>query len=133
MRKMGKSYNNFINIFLPEKELKKVVMGIQTDSKPLEAPKDPDDDIPFALYKVIGTPEQTEELRKKYLAGNFGYGHAKTALFELIMDRFKNERDAYTRYMNDKGELKKELKKGEDKARAIATPVLARVREVLGF
>jgi tryptophanyl-tRNA synthetase len=133
MRKMSKSYNNFINIFLPEKELKKVVMGIQTDSTPLEAPKNPDDDIPFSLYKVIGTSEQTEELRKKYLAGNFGYGHAKTALFELIMERFKNEREAYTRYMNDKALLKSELKKGEDKARAIATPVLNRLREVLGF
>jgi tryptophanyl-tRNA synthetase len=133
MRKMSKSYNNFINIFLPEKELKKVIMGIQTDSTPLEAPKNPDDDIPFALYKVIGTAEQTAALRKKYLAGNFGYGHAKTALFELILDRFKNEREAYTRYMNDEALLKSELKKGEDKARTIAQPVLARVREVLGF
>ncbi len=133
IRKMSKSYKNFINIFLPEKELKKVVMGIETDSTPLEAPKNPDNDIPFALYKVIGTAEQTEELRKKYLAGNFGYGHAKTALFELIMDRFKNEREAYSRYMSDKALLKAELKKGEDKARAIATPVLNRVREVMGF
>lgn len=133
MRKMGKTYKNFIDIFLPEKELKKVIMGIQTDSLPLEAPKNPDDDIPFALYKVIGTPEQTEELRKKYLAGNFGYGHAKTALFELIMDRFRNERDAYTRYMNDKGLLKAELKKGEDKARAISAPVLARARKIIGY
>ena len=133
MRKMSKSYNNYINIFLPEKQLKKVIMGIETDSTPLEAPKNPDNDIPFALYKVIGTAEQTEELRKKYLAGNFGYGHAKTALFELIMDRFKNEREAYTRYMNDKALLKAELKKGEDKARVIATPVLERVREVMGF
>jgi tryptophanyl-tRNA synthetase len=133
MRKMSKSYNNFINIFLPEKELKKVVMGIQTDSTPLEAPKNPDNDIPFSLYKVIGTAEQTEELRKKYLAGNFGYGHAKTALFELIMDRFKHEREAYNRYMNDKALLKSELKKGEDKARAIAAPVLKKVREVIGY
>jgi tryptophanyl-tRNA synthetase len=133
MRKMSKTYNNYINIFLPEKELKKVIMGIETDSTPLEAPKNPDTDISFALYKVIGTAEQTEELRKKYLAGNFGYGHAKTALFELILDRFKNEREAYNNYMNDKALLKSELKKGEDKARAIATPVLARVRDVLGF
>jgi tryptophanyl-tRNA synthetase len=133
MRKMSKTYNNYINIFLPEKELKKVIMGIETDSTPLEAPKNPDTDISFALYKVIGNAEQTEELRKKYLAGNFGYGHAKTALFELILDRFKNEREAYNNYMNDKALLKSELKKGEDKARAIATPVLARVRDVLGF
>lgn len=132
-RKMSKSYGNFINIFLPEKELKKVVMGIVTDSKPLEAPKDPDTDNVFALYKLLARPEQTEELREKYLAGNFGYGHAKTALLELILDVFKNEREAYNRYMSDKGLLEAELKKGEDKARAIAMPVLERVREVMGF
>lgn len=132
-RKMSKSYGNFINIFLPEKELKKVVMGIVTDSKPLEAPKDPDTDNVFALYKLLARPEQTEELREKYLAGNFGYGHAKTALLGLILDVFKNEREAYNRYMSDKGLLEAELKKGEDKARAIAMPVLERVREVMGF
>lgn len=132
-RKMSKSYGNFINIFLPEKELKKVVMGIVTDSKPLEAPKDPDTDNVFALYKLLARAEQTEELRAKYLAGNFGYGHAKTALLELILDVFKNEREAYNRYMSDKSLLETELKKGEDKARAIATPVLERVREVMGF
>ncbi|HEU4716302.1 MAG TPA: tryptophan--tRNA ligase [Bacteroidia bacterium] len=132
-RKMSKSYNNFINIFLPEKELKKVVMSIVTDSTPLEAPKNPDTDNVFALYKLLGTNEQTEELRKKYLAGNFGYGHAKTALLELILDRFRNEREAYAHFMNDKGALDAELKKGEDKARTIATPVLARARDVFGF
>ena len=132
-RKMSKSYNNFINIFLPEKELKKIVMSIVTDSTPLEAPKNPDADNVFALYKLIASAEQTEELRKKYLAGNFGYGHAKTALLELILDKYKNERDAYARFMSDKNVLKSELKKGEDKARAIAQPVLKRVREVLGF
>ena len=132
-RKMSKSYNNFINIFLPEKELKKVVMSVVTDSTPLEAPKNPDTDNVFALYKLLGTPEQTEALRQKYLAGNFGYGHAKTALLELILDRFKNEREAYTRYMNDRSLLEAELKKGAEKARAIATPVLERTREVLGF
>ena len=132
-RKMSKSYNNFINIFLPEKELKKVVMSIVTDSTPLEEPKNPDTDNVFALYKLIGSPEQVEDLRKKYLAGNFGYGHAKNALLELILDHFKNERTAFDRYMNDKDLLQSELKKGEDKARSIATPVLARVRDVLGF
>jgi tryptophanyl-tRNA synthetase len=132
-RKMSKSYKNFINIFLPEKELKKIVMSIVTDSTPLEAPKNPDGDNVFALYRLLGTPEQTEELRAKYLAGNFGYGHAKTALFELILETFKEQRATYDRLMNDHGLLEAELKKGEDKARAIATPVLQRVRSVLGF
>ncbi|GAB4138073.1 MAG: tryptophan--tRNA ligase [Bacteroidia bacterium] len=132
-RKMSKSYNNFINIFLPEKELKKVVMSVVTDSTPLEAPKNPDTCNVFALYKLLSTAQQTEELRTKYLAGGFGYGHAKTALLELILERFRHEREAYARFMNDKSLLDAELKKGEDKARAIATPVLERVRDVLGF
>lgn len=132
-RKMSKSYNNFINIFLPEKELKKVVMSIITDSTPLEAPKNPDTDNAFALYKLIADTTQTEEMRKKYLAGGFGYGHAKTALYELLLERFRNEREAYTRFMNDPKLLEAELKKGADKARSIATPVLERVRKVMGF
>jgi len=76
-RKMSKSYNNFINIFLPEKELKKVIMAVVTDSKGLEEPKDPASDNVFALYNLIGTAAQTAELRTQYLAGNFGYGMLK--------------------------------------------------------
>lgn len=132
-QKMSKSKNNFINIFLPEKELKKVVMSIVTDSTPLEAPKNPDTDNVYALYKVIATDEQTAALREKYLAGGFGYGHAKTALLELILDKYKNEREAYTRYMNDRGSLESELKKGAAKARVIGQPVLEKVRETLGY
>jgi tryptophanyl-tRNA synthetase len=132
-RKMSKSYNNFINIFLPEKELKKIVMGIVTDSTPLEAPKNPDTDNVFALYKLIASPDQTESLRQRYLAGNFGYGHAKTALLELILEVFHNERQRYQEFMSDKSLLEAELKKGEDKAREIGTPVLERVRAVMGF
>ncbi|MBI3510879.1 MAG: tryptophan--tRNA ligase [Bacteroidetes bacterium] len=132
-RKMSKSYNNFINIFLPEKELKKVIMSIVTDSTPLEAPKNPDKDNVFSLYKLMGSAEQTEDLRKKYLAGNFGYGHAKNALLELILDKYKTERERYDHFMKDRAALDAELKKGEDKARAIATITLARVRQVLGF
>jgi tryptophanyl-tRNA synthetase len=132
-QKMSKSKNNFINIFLPEKELKKVVMSIVTDSTPLEAPKDPDTDNVYALYRIIASEEQTAALRAKYLAGGFGYGHAKTALLELILDKYRNEREAYARYMNDRGLLDAELKKGADKARAIGTPVLQRVRNVMGF
>lgn len=132
-QKMSKSKNNFINIFLAEKELKKVVMSVVTDSTPLEAPKNPDTDNVFALYKVIGSVEQTSALREKYLAGNFGYGHAKTALFELIMEKYKNEREAYNRYMGDRGLLDAELKKGADKARAIGGPVLESVRSTMGY
>lgn len=132
-QKMSKSKNNFLNIFLPEKELKKVVMSIVTDSTPLEAPKNPETDNVFALYKLLGTESQTEDLRKKYLAGGFGYGHAKTALLELILEKYKEPRDAYNRYMNDRGLLEAELKKGADKARVIGIPVLERARTTMGY
>jgi tryptophanyl-tRNA synthetase len=132
-RKMSKSYNNFINIFLPEKELKKVVGSIVTDSTPLEEPKNPDTCNVFGLYKLIGTAEQTNVLREKYLAGNFGYGHAKAALLELLLNYYREPRSRYNELMNDRGLLEAELKKGEDKARSIATPVLSRVRTALGF
>lgn len=132
-QKMSKSYNNFINIFLPQKELKKVVMSIITDSTPLEEPKNPDTCNVFALYKLIGTPEKTQALKEKYLAGNFGYGHAKTALLELILDTYKEAREKFNYYMNDKSILEKELQLGAEKARAIANDTLKQVREKLGF
>lgn len=90
-------------------------MAVVTDSKGLEEPKDPASDNVFALYNLIGTAAQTAELRTKYLAGNFGYGHAKTALLELILDHFKNEREAYNHYMSDRTSLKAELKKEKTK------------------
>lgn len=132
-QKMSKTYNNSINVFLPEKELKKVVLSVVTDSTPLEAPKNPDTCNVFALYKLLGTKEQTEDLRKKYIAGGFGYGHAKTALFELIMESFKTEREKYNYYMSNRPELEKQLKEGAAKARVIATATLKRVREKLGY
>lgn len=132
-QKMSKSYNNFINIFLPEKELKKVVMSIVTDSKALEEPKDPDNDNVYNLYKLVATPEQTFDLRNKYLAGGFGYGHAKTALFEVLMEKFSPARERYDYLMNNAAVLEDELKKGADKAAVIANPLLKKVRQKLGF
>ena len=132
-QKMSKSYGNIINIFLPDKDLKKQVMSIQTDSTPLEAPKNPDTDNTFLIYKLIASAEQTEQLRKKYLAGNFGYGHAKQELFELIITKFKNEREAFNFYMSNPEELEKKLQRGEEKATVIAREVLNRVRVKLGF
>jgi tryptophanyl-tRNA synthetase len=131
--KMSKSKNNTINIFLSDKELKKQIMGIETDSTPLEEPKNPDTCNVFALYKLVAKPEQTEELRKKYLAGNFGYGHAKTALFELLLERFSKEREKFNYYTQNLPELEKELQIGAEKARKVAQPVLQRVREKLGY
>lgn len=132
-QKMSKSYNNFINVFLPEKELKKVVMSIVSDSKTLEEPKDPATDNTFRLYELLGSPSQVEELRSKYLAGGFGYGHAKTALLELILDKFKEQRKAFDHYMQHPDLLEKELAIGEAKASRMANEKLKQVRTVLGY
>lgn len=132
-QKMSKSRGNIINIFLPEKQLKKQIMSIETDSTPLEEPKDPDTDKVFALYELIATPEQTEVLRQKYLGGNFGYGHAKTELLNLILERFKTEREKFEYYMNNLPELDAKLAEGAEKTRKIAAETLKRVRESLGM
>lgn len=132
-QKMSKSRGNIINIFLPEKQLKKQIMGIETDSTPLEDPKNPDTDKVFALYELIATPEQTEILRQKYLAGNFGYGHAKTELLNLILTRFAKERELFSYYMENLPELEAKLQEGAEKTRKIAAETLKRVRESLGM
>lgn len=132
-QKMSKSYGNIIDIFLPDKELRKQVLSIITDSTPLEAPKDPDRDNVFAIYSLLASPEQKEDMRKKYVAGNYGYGHAKQELFELIMNKYVREREAFTYYMSNPDALESELEEGESRARVIAHDVLKRVRKKLGF
>ncbi len=131
--KMSKSRNNIINIFLPEKKLRKQIMKIVTDSTPMEAPKNPDTDNVFALYKLLASHEQTEALRQKYLAGNFGYGHAKQALYELILDKFAEPRKRYDYFMNHKEEIDQALSQGAEKAKVVANEVLNRTRKQLGF
>ena len=132
-RKMGKTNNNTIDIFDSQKKLKKQVMSIVTDSTPLEEPKNPDTCHVFALYKLLASPEQTQEMRTKYQGGNYGYGHAKKELLELILTRFKNERERYQLYMDHPEEMDVLLRKGAEKARVVARQVLARVREKIGF
>ncbi|MGE0566911.1 MAG: tryptophan--tRNA ligase [Bacteroidia bacterium] len=132
-QKMSKSYNNFINIFLPEKELKKVVMSIVTDSTPLEEPKNPETCNVFKLYQLLGNTEQINQLRDNYIKGGFGYGHAKTALLELILDKFKTQRDTYNALVQNETLLEKELKIGEEKAAKIANEKLTLVREAIGY
>lgn len=132
-RKMSKSYKNFIDIFLPEKELKKVVMSVVTDSKALEDPKDPDTDHVFALYRLLATEAQTATMRDNYLKGGFGYGHAKTALYELLLEKFAHERKEYNRLISDNDLLEKELVAGEKRAHAMAMAKLKQVRQVLGY
>lgn len=132
-RKMSKSYNNYINIFLPDKKLRKQIMGIVTDSKEMEEPKDPDTCNVFTLYKLLATEEQCNALAAKYRAGNFGYGHAKQELFELIVEKFTTERAKFNEYISNPEMIEAELKKGAEKARKVSTEVLAKVRTSLGF
>lgn len=131
--KMSKSRENIINIFLPKKQLKKQIMGIKTDSTPLEDPKNPATCNVFALYSIIASSAQVEEMRKNYLAGNFGYGHAKTALLNLILEKYALPRERFDYYINNKKELDTILMQGAEKARKISGQVLARVRKKLGY
>ncbi|MES2679257.1 MAG: tryptophan--tRNA ligase [Bacteroidota bacterium] len=132
-QKMSKSYNNFINIFLPEKELKKIVMSIVSDSKSLEDPKDPSTDNTFKLFALLANDQDVEDMRLNYLMGGFGYGHAKTALFELILEKFKEPRKVYDHLMANTSLLEKELAIGESKAMKLANEKLKQLREILGY
>jgi tryptophanyl-tRNA synthetase len=131
--KMSKSANNSINIFLDDKALRKQIMSIETDSTPLEAPKNPETCNAFALFALLANKEQIAAMKANYLGGNYGYGHAKQALFELIVERFKTEREKYNYYINNLPELDTLLKIGAEKATDVANGVLERVREKLGF
>ncbi|MEK6477574.1 tryptophan--tRNA ligase [Catalinimonas sp. 4WD22] len=132
-QKMSKSYGNTLDIFLPDKKLRKQVMSIVTDSTPLEEPKNPDGDTVFALYSLLATEEQIADMRKKYEGGNYGYGHAKQELYELILEKYAEERKAFNYYMENLPELHGKLEKGEAKAREIAREVLGKVKEKLGY
>lgn len=131
--KMSKSRGNLINLFQPDKKLRKQIMGIQTDSTPMEDPKDPSTDTIFALYKILANVEQIEEMSANYLAGNYGYGHAKQALFELLLQKFGDAREKYDYYMHHTKEVDEALAVGAGKAKKVANGVLERVREKLGY
>ena len=132
-QKMSKSYNNYINIFLPENELKKVVKKIVSDSTPLEEPKDPEADITFKIYSLLGSEAEVEAMRQNYINGGYGYGHAKQALLEIILEKYAEPRRIYNYYMENTEELEEILKAGEEKARAVARQTISKVRRVLGF
>ena len=132
-QKMSKSKKNAINIFLPEKQLRKQIMGIQTDSTPLEDPKDPNQCNVFAIYSLLAPPSSVQELRARYLAGGMGYGHAKQQLFEYLLDHFAKERELYDYFHQHPEEVYIALAKGAEKARKHAREVLLRVRDKVGY
>ena len=133
--KMSKSRGNIINIFLDDKALRKQIMSIETDSTPLEDPKNTETCKIFAIYKLVANAKQIIDMKTKYANANkdFGYGHAKQALFELILERFKTEREKYNYYMSNLDEVDSLLEQGAKKASVVANTVLQRVRIKLGF
>ena len=131
--KMSKSKGNIIDIFLPEKKLRKQIMSIQTDSTPLEEPKDWSNCNCFAIYSLLADDNAITEMKANYENGNYGYGHAKQALYELILERFAEARERYNYYMANLNEVDAALKVGAEKASGVAKKVLNRVRERVGY
>jgi len=132
-QKMSKSYNNIINIFLDDKKLRKQIMSIKTDSLGLEDKKDPENCNVYKLYQLLTSEEKTQEMATKYRAGNYGYGHAKQELFELICDNFSKQRKKFNYLMSNTDIIELELKKGAKKASEIASKVLGRIRNNIGY
>lgn len=131
--KMSKSKENTINLFLPEKQLRKQIMSIETDSTPLEEPKNPDTCNVFALYKLLASKEEIADMRANYTGGNYGYGHAKQSLYELMLTRFEKQRTRFNYLMQNKPELEDTLQLGSKKASVVANEVLLKVRKKVGF
>jgi len=131
--KMSKSRDNIINIFLDDKKLRKQILSIQTDSTPLEDPKDWSTCNCFAIYSLMASDSQIETMKANYENGNYGYGHAKQALFDLIVEKFATQRERYNYYMNNLHEVDKALALGAEKAKLVANEVLKRVRDKVGY
>ena len=131
--KMSKSKGNIIDIFLPEKQLKKQIMSIQTDSTPLEEPKEFQNCNVFKIFKLIANENQTNEMKNKYQSGGYGYGHAKTDLLNLILEKYKDNRSKFDYLMSNKKEIDLILSEGSKKAEITATQVIKRVKTKLGF
>ena len=131
-RKMSKSYNNTIPLWLPEKQLRKAIMKIVTNSMEPGQPKDPDDSTLFTLYAAFSSRSQRDEMRKAYHEG-IGWGDAKQQLFELINDELAPARERYFELVANPSGIEDELRAGAEKARAHARPLLSRVREAVGI
>ena len=131
--KMSKSKGNIIDIFLPEKKLRKQIMSIKTDSTPLEEPKDWSTCNCFAIYSLLADEDAVKTMKTNYENGGYGYGHAKQALFELILERFAGPRERFNHYMVNLKEIDTALAIGAEKAALVANNVLKRVREKVGY
>lgn len=132
-RKMSKSYNNEISLFLPEKKLRKTIMKIVTNSQTIEEAKDPETCNVFSLYKVFASKEEQDNLRQKYLAGGMGWGDAKQALFEAVNAQLKGPREKYFALLENKDYVDSILREGAEKARDIASNTIHRLRASIGI
>ncbi|GAB1468833.1 tryptophan--tRNA ligase [Candidatus Cloacimonadota bacterium] len=132
-RKMSKSYNNTIPMFAPEKQLRKLIMSIVTNSQTIEEPKDPDTCSIFSLYKNFGTAEQIAALRLRYQAGGMGWGHAKQELFEVMNAHLSPLRERYTSLMQNPAAIHQTLKTGGEKARELAAQKIIQLRKIIGM
>lgn len=132
-QKMSKSYNNYIDIFLPEKELEKQIKRIVTDATPLEEPKNPETCLVFKLYALLADESQIAAMREKYINGGYGYGHAKKEFLALILSKYKKQREVFDFYMENPEELELKLRNGEEKAKEIAAQTMNEVRKLLKF
>ncbi len=132
-RKMSKSYGNTIPIFGEGKAFKKTIMSIQTDSTPLEDPKDPENDNVFALIKLFADKAKQDEIAEKYRAGGYGYGHAKNELLQMIKEYFGPALERRKELEKDLSYVKDVLAEGSKKARERAESVMQPIREVTGI
>ena len=131
-RKMSKSYNNTIPLFIPEKALRKLIMKITTNSLPPEAPKDPDTCTLFQIYQAFASTEETADLRRRYAAG-IGWGEMKQLLFTYLNDHLAEPRRRYEALLADSGHVERLLIQGAEKARAHSRPLLQAVRRAVGI
>lgn len=132
-RKMSKSYGNTIPLFLPEKALRGAVMKVKSDSTPLEAPKQAEGALVYDLYKLVASPEQAADLAKKLRAGNYGWGHAKQALFEVLEAHLAPMRERYRELRSRPEQLDAVLHDGAERARVVARRTMQRVRAAIGI
>ena len=130
-QKMSKSYGNTIEIFATDKALKKQIMGIVTDSTPVEAPKEPD--TIYKLYSYFASESEKAALLERYRAGGMGYGDAKKLLLEKVIETFKPFREERERLKNDISYVKDILKKGAERARSVASATKAEVWDKTGL
>jgi tryptophanyl-tRNA synthetase len=132
-QKMSKSYGNTIELFLEEKELRKKIMSIVTDSTPVEAPKDSANSTIVSLYRLFATPQQAAVMEEDFRVGGFGYGDFKQRLFEIVWERFASMRKRREELLKDPGYIDEVFARGAARAREVAEQTISRVRRAVGI